>query len=292
MDWEAAKTRLSMLAARHHGRATDFGRLVELAPPAGAERIRVTCAGDRSVRIEAGWFLCRTLDVGDDDRHLLDVVTAVMTGGAREFVVLDDGVPAGDGYLIEYAGGALAARREPHSSDVVERAVPAWRAAHTDTDVRVVPSTLEEADRLLIGARAAFSDRLQRHRGLGREDADARAAAEVAASCRRAPPRRTTSSCPRTTATSCSAACGPRCRARTAPDRRASTTSRWPPPPAAKAWRHGWSARRPRPSGRPASPISACTSSATTPARRRCTSGSASPSRPSRCLWSCSSPPP
>ncbi len=47
--------------------------------------------------------------------------------------------------------------------------------------MRVVPSTPEEADRLLTGARAAFSDRLQKHRGLGREDADARAAAEVAA---------------------------------------------------------------------------------------------------------------
>ena len=181
MDWEATKARLSSLATRHHGRATDFGRLLELAPPVGGERIRVTCTGDRSVRIEAGWFLCRTLDIEDDDRHLLDVVTAVMTGGAREYVVLDDGVPAGDGYLIEHAGGALAARREPHSSDVVERAVPPWRAPHTGTEVRVVPSTPEEVERLLTGARATHADRLQRHRGLGREDAAARAADEVAA---------------------------------------------------------------------------------------------------------------
>lgn len=54
MDWEAARIRLSILAARHHGRATDFGGLLELAPPPGGERIPVTCTGDRSGRIEAG----------------------------------------------------------------------------------------------------------------------------------------------------------------------------------------------------------------------------------------------
>lgn len=125
VDWHSIKGQLQELATRHHGRLVDFGMLVELVPPQGGPRIRLSGLDPESVRIEAGWFLQLDVELAEDG-HLTEVVTALITGHATEFISVRDSAVLADGFLVDYPGGSRGTRPESPDPHASERRLQAW----------------------------------------------------------------------------------------------------------------------------------------------------------------------
>jgi hypothetical protein len=126
VEWNAVKARLRDLATQHHGRITDFGSAVELVPSDSGEPIFVAYADVDLVRVDAGWFIRRFVDVEDDMQHLTEVLDALITGNACEFIGIDDESVTDHGYRITYRRGSISSRPEATSTNVTVRRLPPW----------------------------------------------------------------------------------------------------------------------------------------------------------------------
>jgi hypothetical protein len=80
VEWISLKAPLRDLVTQHHGRITDFGSAVEMVPSGSGEPIFVAYADVDLVRVDAGWFIRRFVDVDDDMQHLTEVLDALITG--------------------------------------------------------------------------------------------------------------------------------------------------------------------------------------------------------------------
>lgn len=125
MDWTTVKARLGDLIHEPQGRVSDYGEVLELTSSDGGEPIWIVNAGD-SVRLDAGWFIRRYVEVDSGLQHLLEVLEALLNGGARELIRLDGGSVTAAGYVITYPGGSLSGGQSEAGPEVLERRLPAW----------------------------------------------------------------------------------------------------------------------------------------------------------------------
>lgn len=125
MDWTTVKATLGDLIHEPQGHVSDHGEALEITSTGSGEPIWVVNAGD-SVRLDAGWFIRRYVDIDSGLGHLIEVLEAVLSGGASELIRLDGGSIAAAGYLITYPGGSLSGGDTDTGPDVVQRWLPAW----------------------------------------------------------------------------------------------------------------------------------------------------------------------